>query len=94
MSSIASGSGLFIAPEGAMQFEVQRGWMGREFAESERFALWVMPEVPRRCIPKNPDCPHMMGFPVLIDSVPPQYLKSNQTGVQRIVCACVGRIIE
>lgn len=57
-------SHLFIAPEGAMQFDVLNGWNGEEVPEKFRpYLIWVRcDKVPLKRKTLKPDCPHHLGM--------------------------------
>lgn len=90
---------LFIAPEGAMQFEVTEGPGG----VSCSIPAWVGAPIPFKLTKSNPrpSCGCKTGFPILhlIEPDHPLLRLSNWNNGLRhkkpvMVCTCHGRIIE
>lgn len=85
---------LFVAPLGAMQFELTQGWDGTPCPDRLKpFVFWVMPLDSYGPKDSKPDCPHDIAYAVLFDSLTPLHRKKG-IGTCTKVCECVGRILE
>lgn len=84
---------LFVAPEGAMQFEITQGWDGMPCPEKYvPFVIWVYPMDGYGPKESKPDCPHTDAYAILRCGLDTVHLAG--LGTAEKVCECVGRIIE
>lgn len=86
--------GLYVPPDGAMQFEVIRPANRLSHAPEHPVCIWVMSKVKETC---TCGCGCKEMYPVYRDSIPmPQRMMCPRTGPGRggYACDCMGRIIE
>lgn len=88
----------FIAPEGAMQFELKAIGGGSRFAAlSEPACIWVTGPVERLpsliCAVDGCTCDHF--YRIVVEGLPPEW-RDETTARQKgpVVCKCFGHLIE
>lgn len=86
---------MFIAPEGAVQFEVASFYDGS--TPKTPFGIWVLPLESRNYIDTG-GC--NTGYPIIVSSLPQPWRSMTEELMEKrllkrpSVCKCLGRIIE